>query len=225
MKPHDITVGRGLSYRSSGSSVVDFRFSGLSTMEHQERLKQILLEKSVKRGNFTLASGKSSPYYIDGKLTTLDPEGAFCTGMVFLDLIRTLTPAPKAIGGLTLGADPIVPVVAALSYQQGGHPISGFLVRKEPKTHGMQQLIEGWRGSPNDPVVIVDEHCTTGGSTIKAIVEAQKAGYRVIAAYCLVDREEGGKEAIERYCPFYALFTADELLKASEEAALHSRAS
>ena len=226
MRPHDITVGRGLSYTSIASSVVDFKLSGLTTMGYKERLKEILCEKSVKRGNFVLASGQESTYYIDGKLTTLDPEGALCTGMVFLDLIRILPTYPKAIGGLTLGADPIVPVVAALSYQQGGQPIAGFLVRKEPKTHGTKQYIEGWRGEPGDPVVIVDEHCTTGGSTITAIERAENAGYEVIAAICLVDRgAKGSREDIEKYCPFYSLFTADELLKASEEAALHSRAS
>ena len=113
-----------------------------------------------------------------------------------------------------MGADPIVAVVAALSHQQGGPPISGFLVRKEPKKHGTQQYIEGWRGAAGDPVVIVDDVCTTGGSTIKAIEQAQAAGYNVVAAICLVDREEGGREAIEKLCPFYSLFTARELLKA-----------
>lgn len=226
MKTHDITEGRGVIYRKRESSVIDFRLSGLSTMKYKERLKQILCERSVKRGDFVLASGRRSSYYIDAKLTTLDPEGALCTGMVFLDLLRTLTPTPKAVGGLTLGADPIVPVVAALSYQQGGQPIAGFLVRKEPKTHGTKQYIEGWKGQPNDPVVIVDEHCTTGGSTIKAIEQALHAGYRVIAAICLVDRgEEGSREAIEKYCPFYSLFTANELLVSSEEASLRVRAS
>jgi len=181
-------------------------------MDYKARLKQVLLQKSIQRGDFILASGKRSDYYLDARLTTLDAEGALCTGMCVLDLIRTLTPHPKAIGGLTMGADPIVAAVAALSAQQDGPPVSGFLVRKEPKKHGTQQYIEGWKGEPGDPVVVVDDVCTTGGSTIKAIERARAAGYNVIAAICIVDREEGGREAFETLCPFYSLFTARELL-------------
>ena len=182
------------------------------TANYLNRLKQVLLDKSIQRGDFVLTSGKRSNYYLDARLTTLDAEGALCSGMAVLDLLRTLKPYPKAIGGLTMGADPIVAVVAALSAQQGGPPVAGFLVRKEPKKHGTQQYIEGWRGAPGDPVVVVDDVCTTGGSTIKAIEQAQAAGYNVVAAICLVDREEGGREAIEPHCPFYALFTARELV-------------
>ncbi|MBI1956481.1 MAG: orotate phosphoribosyltransferase [Acidobacteria bacterium] len=186
-------------------------------MQYRERLKQILCRKSIKRGDFVLSSGKKSNYYMDARLTTLDAEGAYCTGMVILELLKTLTPYPKAIGGLTLGADPMVAVVAALSHQQGGPPIAGFLVRKEPKKHGTQQYIEGYQGQPGDPVVIVDDVCTTGGSTLKAIEQAKAAGFRVIAAICLVDREEGGRQEIEKHCPFHAIFTARELLAALEE--------
>jgi orotate phosphoribosyltransferase len=192
--------------------------------EHQsnyrERLKQILCEKSLKRGEFVLSSGKKSDYYLDARLTTLDAEGALCTGMAFLEVLRKVNPQPKAVGGPTLGADPIVAVVAALSHQQAQTsklpPISAFIVRKETKQHGTQQLIEGWRGKPGDPVVIVEDTCTTGGSLIKAIDQARTAGWNVIAAVCLVDREEGGREAVEKHCPFHALFTARELLRASE---------
>jgi orotate phosphoribosyltransferase len=194
-------------------------------MEYRNRLKQVLLKKSIQRGDFVLTSGKRSNYYLDARLTTLDAAGALCAGMSVLDLLKTFKPYPKAIGGLTMGADPIVAVVAALSAQQallaqgageqGGQPVSGFLVRKEPKKHGTQQYIEGWHGQPGDPVVIVDDVCTTGGSTLKAIERAQAAGYHVVAAICLVDREEGGREAIEKLCPFYSLFTARDLLAAS----------
>ena len=186
----------------------------LLVMQFKNRLKQVLLEKSIQRGDFVLTSGKRSNYYLDARLTTLDAEGALCTGMSVLELLKSLKPYPKAIGGLTMGADPIVAVVAALSAQQGGPPVAGFLVRKEPKKHGTQQYIEGWKGEPGDPVVIVDDVCTTGGSTIKAIEQARAAGYSVVAAVCLVDREEGGREAIEKLCPFHALFTARELLEA-----------
>ena len=189
-------------------------------LDYRERLKQILCEKSLKRGEFVLSSGKKSDYYLDARLTTLDAEGALCTGMAVLDVLRKLNPQPKAIGGPTLGADPIVAVVAALSQQQAQTsklpPISAFIVRKEAKQHGTQQLIEGWRGRPGDPVVIAEDTCTTGGSLIKAMDQATAAGLKVIAAICLVDREEGGRQAIEKHCPFHALFTARELLAESE---------
>lgn len=185
-------------------------------MNYRERLKEILCEKSVRRGDFVLSSGKKSDYYLDARRTTLDAEGALCTGMALLEVLKTLKPYPRAIGGLTLGADPIVAVVAALSHQQSGPPVAGFIVRKEVKEHGTQQLIEGWLGAAGDPVVIVEDTCTTGASASRAIEQAQAAGYHVIAAICLVDREEGGREAIEKHCPFHALFTARELLAALE---------
>jgi orotate phosphoribosyltransferase len=93
-------------------------------------------------------------------------------------------------------------------------------VRKEAKQHGTQQLIEGWRGEPGDPVVIVEDTCTTGASVVKTIEQAEAAGWKVVAAICLVDREEGGREAIEKHCPFHALFTARELLAAMDQKSL-----
>ena len=143
-------------------------------MQYRERLKEILCRKSIRKGgSFVLASGKTSDYYADVKLTTLDPEGSLCAAMAVLELFKKLTPYPKAIGGLSMGADPIVPVVAALSHQQGGPPVAGFLVRKEPKKHGTRKYLEGYQGQAGDPVVIVDDVCTTGGSTLKAIEQAQ----------------------------------------------------
>ena len=186
-------------------------------MQYRERLKEILCRKSIRKGgSFVLASGKTSNYYADVKLTTLDPEGSLCAAMAVLELFKKLTPYPKAIGGLSMGADPIVPVVAALSHQQGGPPVAGFLVRKEPKKHGTRKYLEGYQGQAGDPVVIVDDVCTTGGSTLKAIEQAQQAGFQVIAAVCIVDREEGGRENIEKHCLFHAIFTASELLGKAE---------
>ena len=183
-------------------------------MTDHEQLVRLLAARSARRGNFTLASGRQSSLYIDARLTTMTPEGQRLIGRLGLAAMRDAGWQPDAVGGLTLGADPIVAVVAALSHQQGGPPISAFIVRKEAKQHGTQQLVEGWRGQPGDPVVIAEDTCTTGGSLIRAIEQATAAGMKVIAAICLVDREEGGREAIEKYCPFHALFTARELLAA-----------
>jgi orotate phosphoribosyltransferase len=190
-------------------------------MDTRVRLKTILIEKSVKLGEFTLSSGAKSNFYLDCRTTTLDSEGAYYTALGVLEVLQHLKPYPLAIGGLTLGADPIVSSVAALSHQQHSDkkiiaPVSAFIVRKETKKHGMQNLIEGWRGSEGSPVVIAEDTCTTGSSALQAIQHARAAGWRVVAAVCLVDREEGGREAIEPYCPFYALFTARELVSAKK---------
>lgn len=190
-------------------------------MDTRTHLKNILIEKSVKLGDFTLSSGKKSNFYLDCRTTTLDADGAYFTALGVLEVLQHLKPYPLAIGGLTLGADPIVSAVAALSHLQHAEkkiiaPVSAFIVRKETKKHGMQNLIEGWRGPEGSPVVIAEDTCTTGGSALQAIEHAKAAGWRVVAAVCLVDREEGGREAIEPHCPFYALFTARELVSAKK---------
>jgi orotate phosphoribosyltransferase len=186
-----------------------------------------LAERSFRLGTFTLSSGASSDYYVDCRATTLDAEGARLTGRLFLDEIRTRGWHPAAIGGLTLGADPIVVSVAILSAQQlqrrtsertpgsdAEHPIEGFLVRKQDKTHGTGQRIEGFRHQ-GAPVIIVDDVCTTGGSTMEAIQAAREFGFRVIAVMCLVEREEaGGRAALEKAsapAPFVAIFKASEV--------------
>jgi orotate phosphoribosyltransferase len=190
-------------------------------MDTRTHLKNILIEKSVKLGDFTLSSGQKSNFYLDCRTTTLDAAGAYYTGLAVLEALQHLKPYPLAIGGLTLGADPIVSSVAALSHQQHAEkkiiaPVSAFIVRKETKKHGMQNLIEGWRGPEGSPVVIAEDTCTTGSSALQAIEHARAAGWRVVATVCIVDREEGGREAIEPLCPFYALFTARELVSAKK---------
>jgi len=181
--------------------------------DERNRLLQILREKSLKIGNFTLVSGKKSHYYFDSKFTTLDPEGGYLSALLILQEIKTRGIQADAIGGLTLGADPIVSSVAAISFAEADrfHPISAFIVRKETKQHGTRRAIEGYAGEPGTPVVVVDDVCTTGGSTLKAVWAAEDAGFRVAAVVCLVDREQGGREALKDY-PFYPLFTARELL-------------
>jgi orotate phosphoribosyltransferase len=179
----------------------------------RERLLRILRSKSLRLGHFTLVSGKTSHYYFDSKFTTLDPEGAYLTARLILGELARRGVRARAIGGLTLGADPIVSAVAAVSFAERSEfrPLRAFIVRKEPKAHGTQRYIEGYEPEPEVPVVIVDDVCTTGGSTLKAIRAAEEAGTRVVAVVCLVDREQGGAVALGDY-PFYPLFTASELL-------------
>jgi len=179
----------------------------------RERLLQLLREKSLKIGRFKLVSGLTSHYYFDSKFTTLDPEGGYLTARLLLEEIKAREIQAKAIGGLTLGADPIVSAVAALSFSERERfaPISAFIVRKESKKHGTKQFIEGFSAAEGTQVIIIDDVCTTGGSTMKAINRAEEAGFEVAAVLCLVDREQGAGEALKSY-PFYPLFTATELL-------------
>lgn len=181
--------------------------------ELRKRLLEKLREKSLKLGDFTLVSGKKSNYYFDSKFTTLDPEGAYLTARLLLEEIRTQGIQAEAIGGLTLGADPVVAAVAAVSYLERNEfsPLSAFIVRKDAKRHGTQRFIEGFEGRPGTRVIIVDDVCTTGGSTLRAVKAAEESQFRVEAVFCLVDREQGGREALKDYA-FYPLFSASELL-------------
>jgi orotate phosphoribosyltransferase len=187
--------------------------------DHRASLLQLLARLSFKLGDFTLSSGGKSDYYIDCRTTTLHAEGARLTGLAILDLLGEKALAPAAVGGLTLGADPVVSAVAIASasraQQQPGSPlIHGFLVRKAEKAHGTARRIEGFC-EQDAPVLIVDDVCTTGASTIAAIKAAKAAGMKVIAAVCLVEREEAkGRPAVEDACegaPFFALFTANDI--------------
>jgi len=192
----------------------------------RQQLLALLARRSFRLGQFQLSSGGTSDYYIDCRATTLHAEGACLTARVVLDEIQRRAWRPEAIGGLTMGADPIVTGVSMLSAQES-HPrafsaslpspgllIHGFLVRKSEKVHGTGQRIEGFRES-GAPVVIVDDVCTTGGSTIQAIEAAREFGFRVIGVICLVEREEAkGREAIEQVAdgiPFVSIFTASDV--------------
>jgi orotate phosphoribosyltransferase len=182
--------------------------------EQLRELRDILRRKSLRIGDFTLSSGKKSSYYLDCRMTTLDARGALLIGRLILQRLRTNNIHADAIGGLTLGADPIATAVAVVSALEKT-PISAFIVRKEVKGHGMQRSIEGYDGKPGAQVVVVDDVCTTGDSILKAADRVEEAGYQVAAAFCVVDREEGGKEVIAKRYPFHALFTAKELLNDS----------
>lgn len=173
-------------------------------------LLAILQDRALRRGEFTLASGRKSTYYLDARLVTLHPEGAYLTARLILDKIREQDLHVEAVGGLTLGADPIAGAVAAVSHAQGAD-IRGFLVRKQAKGHGMAQQVEG--GLPvGSRVVVVDDVITTAGSTLQAIRAVEAAGCKVEAVMCLVDRLEGGAEALSGY-RFYPLFEVTELLE------------
>ena len=175
----------------------------------RSQLLQVLAEKSFRLGQFKLSSGGTSDYYIDCRVTTLDAQGARLTGEVFWQEIQARGWRPQAIGGLTMGADPVVSAVAVVSGQ-----VHGFLVRKAEKQHGTGQRIEGFRGK-GARVVIVDDVCTTGASTIQAIEAAREFGFEIVGAMCLVEREEaGGRANVEQAAapaPFVALFTANDV--------------
>lgn len=154
-------------------------------------LKEMLCRKSLRFGDFTLASGAKSDVYVDGKLTTCSPEAMPLIGRAFLRKIRALGWRPEAVGGLTLGADPIAYAIARESLDEG--PVVGaFIIRKEAKKHGTERFIEGLEQTEGRQVVIVEDVCTKGGSTAQAIEKAVAAGMKVIGAICLVDREMGG---------------------------------
>ncbi len=181
----------------------------------RQQLLAFLARRSFRLGEFKLSSGGTSDYYIDCRATTLDGEGARLTGRAFLDEIRRRGWQPQAVGGPTLGADPIVVAVSVLSADRpGAGIIHGFLVRKAEKAHGTGQRIEGFR-EQGARVVIVEDVCTTGASIIQAIEAAHEFGFNVVGVMCLVEREEaGGRPAVEKAAapaPFVSLFTAADI--------------
>ncbi|MFL6353139.1 MAG: orotate phosphoribosyltransferase [Bryobacteraceae bacterium] len=192
----------------------------MSVASDREQLKRLLAARSVRRGDFKLASGLTSNIYVDAKLTTLHAAAMPLVGSLFLDKIRQHQWKPRAIGGLVLGADPIVGAVARESLANDD-PMDAFLVRKNAKNHGLEKFIEGLNETAGLPVVIVDDVCTTGGSTVEAIEKARSAGMVVLGAICLVDREEGAEERLaELGCAFDRVFKLTELLEAYQSGEL-----
>lgn len=174
------------------------------------RMVELLRERSVRTGKFTLASGRESDLYVDVKQTSLHPEGAAILGQLLLDRLR---PDVVAIGGLTLGADPLVCAVAPISWLKG-RPVRAFIVRKEPKGHGTNQYVEGVADLPaGSKVAILEDTATTGGSLLKAVDRAIAAGLDVVQCLTVVDRQEGASEAVSaRGLTLEALTTRAELL-------------
>lgn len=192
----------------------------------RDQLLSLLATKSFKLGQFKLSSGGTSDYYIDCRTSTLDAHGAKLVGEAFLHEIRQQGWQPQAIGGLTMGADPIA-VSAAIA---GNGDLHAFLVRKAEKQHGTGQRIEGFR-EKGAPVVIVDDVCTTGASTIQAIEAAREFGFQIVGVMCLVERTEaGGRTSVEKAAapaPFISLFTDQDVRRehlrlAEEGKAKHS---
>jgi len=180
----------------------------------KDQLRALLQEKSVCHGEFTLASGAKSDFYIDARVTTFDPCGACLIGDVGWALLKqtvaTLNKNVNAIGGLTLGADPIA-LSIGIAARRENSPLQVFTVRKAVKEHGRQKRIEG-NFAPGDSVVIVDDVITTGGSTIQAIDAIEEAGGHVAFVLVLVDRQEGGRENIEKRGPkVVSIFTRADL--------------
>lgn len=180
-------------------------------MPDQNGLLMMLAERSARRGTFTLASGRQSTLYIDARLTTMSPDGLALIGPLALGALHDADWRVDSVGGLTLGADPVSYAIAYAS-ARSSTPIRAFTVRKEAKAHGTGRLIEG-PFHVGDRVAIIEDVITTGGSALRAVESVRRAGGTVVGVLALVDREEGGREALENAgLPVIALATASEIL-------------
>jgi orotate phosphoribosyltransferase len=181
--------------------------------DERDRLLLLLKTKSYRAGRVVLSSGKVSDFYVDCKQTSLSAEGALLCGRLLFRLILKHFPTARAVGGPTLGADPLVSAVATVSMIEG-HPLDAFIIRKEPKEHGTAAWIEGMANlSEGQPVVLLEDVITTGGSTLRSIQRALEAKLAVLGVCVLLDRNEGGKEAIESHgVPCISLFSRSDLL-------------
>lgn len=179
-------------------------------MNDKEKLKQILLDKSVITGRvFKLASGKTSDFYVDARVTTLHPEGAYLCGKIFLEMLADFD--VDAVGGYSIGADPIVSSIAVLSHQQG-KPLPAFIIRKEEKSHGTGKVIEG-NFPKGGRVAIFDDVVTSGGSILRGADRVKEQGGTVEVVMAVIDREDGGKEKIEAAgFKFLSIFTRKDLI-------------
>ena len=180
-------------------------------IEMKRRLAALLLEKSYREGEFTLSSGQKTDYYFDCRQTALHPEGAWLIGNLFAYMIQDIPAA--AVGGMTLGADPLVTATSVVARQQGRF-LPGLLVRKEAKGYGAKQFIEGLANvAPGDRVIMLEDVITSGASVLKACRRAQDAGLTIAAVCAILDREEGGRDAVSAAgFELKSLFTRPELL-------------
>jgi orotate phosphoribosyltransferase len=171
----------------------------------KKQLLSILKKLSLQKKKVVLASGKTSNYYFDGRVSSLSSQGSYLMAKIILSMLKK--DKVDAIGGMTLGADPIIGAVVAQSFKQK-KPINGFIVRKNEKKHGMQKLIEGPELKKNSRVVIIDDVVTTGSSTIKAIEAVKAIGCKIVRVVAIVDRREGAEENISKTgCRLESLFS------------------
>ena len=195
----------------------------LHSAQDVAKLRGILLQRSVRFGNFTLASGQTTDVYVDAKLTTCSPEAMPLVGRIFLAKLREKGWEPEAVGGLTTGADPIAWAIARESLDYG-KPLTAFIVRKTAKEHGRKRPIEGIEDPKGCKVVVIDDVCSTGWSTAEAIEKAKAQGMEVIGAVCLVDRSMGASEllASKFNCELESIFKLSDLRAEYERT--HARA-
>ena len=164
----------------------------------RDRLLEIIARFSYREGIFRLTSGRESTFYIDCKQTTLSPEGAYLSGRLLFERMTRSGLDIKGVGGMTLGADPLVTAVSVVSFLEGS-PVPAFIIRKEPKGHGTGSWLEGKTNIPDGATVaLVEDVVTTGGTLIKAIERTQAEGYRVGQVLTIIDREEGGADALSK---------------------------
>lgn len=182
-------------------------------MSIKDELKEIILELSYEQREVTLASGRKSDFYFDGKQTTLHAKGGVLVGKAFWEEVKKFEGPIDGVGGLTLGADPIA-TATSIAAELAGQPVHAFIIRKEPKGHGTGQWLEGRKNlPPGSRVVIVEDVTTTGGSSIKAVDRAKEEGLVVLGIVTLVDREEGARENIEGQGQVLrAVFTKSEIV-------------
>ncbi len=182
--------------------------------EMKKRLAGLLMRLSYVEGEVILTSGRKSDYYFDCKQTALHPEGAYLIGSVFLGMLKSHD--VRGVGGMTLGADPLVSAVTVLSFVEHC-PMPGFIIRKQAKGHGTNQYLEGLKNfQPNDRVALLEDVVTTGGTLLTSVERVRQAGFEVAAVLCVLDREEGGRERLAQAgLTLDAIFTRNELLAAA----------
>lgn len=189
---------------------------GTDILQCKKALARLLVEKSYREGDFVLASGRRSDYYFDCRVTALHSEGAHLIGTLFLDLLQhnEACKGIRGVGGMTLGADPLVAATTVIAHQKG-FPLHGLLVRKQAKDHGTCQYVEGMGNfQAGDRVAVLDDVVTAGGSATKACERLKDAGLQVACVCTILDREEGGREKLrEAGYELFSLFTRRELLE------------
>ena len=181
----------------------------MTAQQDRERLLAILRKDAFFREKITLSSGKTSDFYIDARRVTLSAQGSYLCASLILDLLKN--EKVDAIGGPTLGADPLLGAIGVLSFQ-AGKPINTFIIRKAPKPYGKQQQIEGPLLKPSDRIILIDDVATTGNSIVQSIDILEQLGLKAEKAICIVDRCEGAREALaQKNCKLISLFKSSEI--------------